>query len=154
MKDLFKLLLRFVPPYKRYLFLNIFFNLFSTLLSIFSFMLIIPILEILFKTSEASYTFIPWSEGDPERYSHQQLLLVCIGTNQNPRCHLDPHAARCMAHCNDLCQDHDQLPEFGLHHTAARRRGTRHTQLRVPQGGEPAHRIFHHRTQGATSCRV
>lgn len=64
MKDLFKLLLRFVPPYKRYLFLNIFFNLFSTLLSIFSFMLIIPILEILFKTSEASYTFIPWSEGD------------------------------------------------------------------------------------------
>ena len=64
MKDLFKLLLRFVPPYKRYLILNIFFNLLSTLLSIFSFMLIIPILEILFKTSEASYTFIPWSEGD------------------------------------------------------------------------------------------
>ena len=27
MKDLFKLLLRFVPPYKRYLILNILFNL-------------------------------------------------------------------------------------------------------------------------------
>ena len=54
MKDLFKLLLRFVPPYKRYLILNILFNLLSTLLSIFSFMLIIPILEILFKTSEAT----------------------------------------------------------------------------------------------------
>lgn len=64
MKELFKLLLRFVPPYKKYLILNIFFNLLSTLLSIFSFMLIIPILEILFKTSEATYTFIPWSEGD------------------------------------------------------------------------------------------
>ena len=64
MKDLFKLLLRFVPPYKRYLILNILFNLLSTLLSIFSFMLIIPILEILFKTSEATYTFIPWNEGD------------------------------------------------------------------------------------------
>lgn len=64
MKELFKLLLRFVPPYKKYLILNIFFNLLSTLLSIFSFMLIIPILEILFKTSDATYTFIPWSEGD------------------------------------------------------------------------------------------
>lgn len=64
MKELFKLLLRFVPPYKKYLILNIFFNLLSTLLSIFSFMLIIPILEILFKTSEATYTFIPWGEGD------------------------------------------------------------------------------------------
>lgn len=64
MKELFKLLLRFVPPYKKYLILNIFFNLLSTLLSIFSFMLIIPILEILFKTSEATYSFIPWGEGD------------------------------------------------------------------------------------------
>ena len=64
MKDLFKILLRFVPPYKKYVILNILFNLLSTLLSIFSFMLIIPILEILFKTSEATYTFIPWNEGD------------------------------------------------------------------------------------------
>ena len=64
MKELFKLLLRFVPPYKKYLIFNIFFNLLSTLLSIFSFMLIIPILEILFKTSEATYSFIPWGEGD------------------------------------------------------------------------------------------
>ena len=57
-------MLRFVPPYKKYVILNILFNLLSTLLSIFSFMLIIPILEILFKTSEATYTFIPWNEGD------------------------------------------------------------------------------------------
>ena len=65
MKDLFKLLLRFVPPYKKYLILNIFFNLLSTILSVFSFALIIPILEILFKTAEeAAYTFIPWDEGD------------------------------------------------------------------------------------------
>lgn len=64
MKELLKLLLRFVPPYKKYLILNILFNLLSTLLSIFSFMLIIPILEILFKTSETTYAFIPWGQGD------------------------------------------------------------------------------------------
>ena len=64
MKDLFKLLLRFVPPYKKYLFLNIFFNLLSTLLSVFSFALIIPILEILFKTTDTAYTFVAWGEGD------------------------------------------------------------------------------------------
>lgn len=64
MKDLFKLLLRFVPPYKKYLFLNVFFNILATILSVFSFALIIPILEILFKTSDATYTYIPWGEGE------------------------------------------------------------------------------------------
>ena len=60
MKDFIQILRRFVPPYKKYLFLNIFFNIFSTVLSLFSFALIIPILEILFKMKEISYNFIPW----------------------------------------------------------------------------------------------
>ncbi len=55
-----RVLLRFVPPYKRNLFLNIFFNIFSTILSLFSFAVIIPILEILFQTKEADYKFIEW----------------------------------------------------------------------------------------------
>ncbi len=54
------MLLRFVPPYKRNLFLNIFFNIVSTILSLFSFAVIIPILEILFQTKEAHYDFIEW----------------------------------------------------------------------------------------------
>lgn len=59
MKEFFQLLLRFVPPYKKYLFLNIFFNFLAAFLTLFSFALIIPILEMLFKVKEASYSFMP-----------------------------------------------------------------------------------------------
>ena len=60
MKDFFSILRRFVPPYKYYLVLNIFFNILASILTLFSFALIIPILEILFKLKQATYTFIPW----------------------------------------------------------------------------------------------
>ena len=59
MKEFFQLLLRFVPPYKKYLFLNIFFNFLAAFLTLFSFALIIPILEMLFKVKEAAYSFMP-----------------------------------------------------------------------------------------------
>lgn len=59
MKEFIKILRRFVPPYKKYLFLNILFNILSAFLTLFSFALIIPILEMLFKIREASYTFMP-----------------------------------------------------------------------------------------------
>ena len=52
------ILRRFVPPYKKYLFLNIFFNLLSAFLTLFSFALIIPILEMLFKIRETGYTLM------------------------------------------------------------------------------------------------
>ena len=60
MKDFLHILRRFVPPYKKYLALNIFFNLLSAVLTLFSFALIIPILEMLFKVNEVSYYFMPW----------------------------------------------------------------------------------------------
>ncbi len=59
MKDFIAVLRRFVPPYKKYLILNIFFNILAAILTLFSFALIIPILEMLFKIKEASYTFMP-----------------------------------------------------------------------------------------------
>ena len=43
-----KLLKRFIPPYRKEVALNIFFNLLSTVLSLFSFASIIPVLQILF----------------------------------------------------------------------------------------------------------
>ena len=49
-----------MPPYKYYLALNIFFNILASVLTLFSFALIIPILEILFKLKQASYTFMEW----------------------------------------------------------------------------------------------
>lgn len=60
MKEFLHILRRFVPPYKKYLALNIFFNLLSAVLTLFSFALIIPILEMLFKVNEVSYYFMPW----------------------------------------------------------------------------------------------
>ncbi|MCM1137671.1 MAG: ABC transporter ATP-binding protein/permease [Muribaculum sp.] len=59
MKDFWSLLIRFVPPYKKYLALNIFFNILAAFLTLFSFALIIPILQMLFKVNEATYTFMP-----------------------------------------------------------------------------------------------
>lgn len=62
MRQFLKVLRRFVPPYKKYLFLTVFFNLLSALLNIFSFTLIIPILQILFKIEDGTqYAYVPWS---------------------------------------------------------------------------------------------
>lgn len=55
MKDFIKILRRFVPPYKKYLALNILFNILAAFLTLFSFALIIPILEMLFKINDTVY---------------------------------------------------------------------------------------------------
>lgn len=59
MKEFIKILRRFVPPYKRYLILNIIFNMLTAVLTLFSFALIIPILEMLFKIKEVTYEYMP-----------------------------------------------------------------------------------------------
>lgn len=59
MKGFYQLLRRFVPPYKKYLILNIFFNILAAFLTLFSFAVIIPILEMLFQIKEAHYDFMP-----------------------------------------------------------------------------------------------
>ncbi|WP_108822677.1 ABC transporter ATP-binding protein [Dysgonomonas sp. Marseille-P4361] len=59
MKDFITLIRRFVPPYKKEVLLNIFFNILSAFLNVFSFMFIIPILEVLFKTDIKEYEYIP-----------------------------------------------------------------------------------------------
>ena len=65
MKEIFKILKRFVPPYKRSLILSLIFTLFSAILNVFSFMVIIPILQILFKINDTSgVEFIEWSAMD------------------------------------------------------------------------------------------
>ena len=52
-----QLIRRFVPPYKGQMALNIFFNLLSTVLSLFSFAAIIPVLQLLFGLSEAGSVY-------------------------------------------------------------------------------------------------
>ncbi|MBD5252765.1 MAG: ABC transporter ATP-binding protein [Barnesiella sp.] len=59
MNDLKSIIMRFVPPYKKYLALNIFFNTLAAFLTLFSFAVIIPILEMLFKVKEDVYGYMP-----------------------------------------------------------------------------------------------
>ncbi len=59
MKDFWQLLIRFVPPYKKYFIGNIICNILTAFLTLFSFAVIIPILEILFGINKAEYTFLP-----------------------------------------------------------------------------------------------
>lgn len=51
----FKKILRFAIPYKKYAFLNIFFNILYALFSALSFAALIPMLDVLFKQSEKVY---------------------------------------------------------------------------------------------------
>ncbi len=59
MKDFYMVLRRFLPPYKKYLVLNVVFNLLAAFLTLFSFALIIPILEMLFQINQARYELMP-----------------------------------------------------------------------------------------------
>ena len=52
MKDFLQVLRRFVPPYKKYLVLSVVFNILSAILNVFSFMSLVPMLNILFKTGD------------------------------------------------------------------------------------------------------
>ena len=60
MKDFWKILKRFTAPYKWYLFGAVGINILSAIFNIFSFTLIIPILQILFKMDTTVYQFIQW----------------------------------------------------------------------------------------------
>ena len=66
MKEFLQVLRRFVPPYKKYLALSVIFNILSAVLNVFSFMAIMPILQILFKTSDATTvtTLMAWDWGN------------------------------------------------------------------------------------------
>ena len=66
MKEFLNVLRRFVPPYKKYLILSVVFNILSAVLNIFSFAALIPILQILFQTSDAetATSLMAWDWGN------------------------------------------------------------------------------------------
>ena len=70
MKAFWKVLKRFAAPYKKYLGGSLILNLLSAVFNIFSFALLIPILNILFKMDQTVYEFMPW-DGMP---SKEQLM--------------------------------------------------------------------------------
>lgn len=59
-KGFFTILRRFIPPYKRNIVLNVIFNVMTAFLTLFSFALIIPILEMLFGINQAHYSYMEW----------------------------------------------------------------------------------------------
>ncbi|MGM9845086.1 MAG: ABC transporter ATP-binding protein [Muribaculaceae bacterium] len=63
MREFIKILRRFVPPYKKYLALNILFNILTAFLTLFSFAIIIPILEMLFQIKETHYAYMALADG-------------------------------------------------------------------------------------------
>lgn len=85
-----QLIKRFVGPYKKNVVLNIVCNILATFFSVFSFALIVPILQILFKTAEVTYQYMPfdwtfdtmknnaywWVSNYIEQNSAQQALLL------------------------------------------------------------------------------
>ena len=72
MKEFLNVLRRFIPPYKKYLILSVVFNILSAILNIFSFAALIPILQILFQTSDAetATTVMAWD------WSNVQTVLL------------------------------------------------------------------------------
>lgn len=81
MKEFLKVLRRFVPPYKKYLFLSIFFNISSAVLNIFSFAALIPILQILFQTgdAEAATAVMAWDWGNVQEVLMNNLNYYVNG---------------------------------------------------------------------------
>lgn len=85
MKDFIKILRRFVPPYKKYLILNIIFNILAAFLTLFSFALVIPILEMLFQVKEVHYEYMAMGTGSLKDvivnnfYYYVQQTIVDLG---------------------------------------------------------------------------
>ena len=62
MKEFWKLIKTYVTPYRRYVAGSVVMNILSAVFNVFSFSLLIPILQILFKVGERNYEFIPWED--------------------------------------------------------------------------------------------
>lgn len=66
MKEFLQLIRRFVAPYKKYVGWAVLLNILSAVFNVFSFALIAPILDILFKTgkNQEVYEYVAWGSGD------------------------------------------------------------------------------------------
>ncbi len=79
MKAFWKVLKRFAAPYKKYLAGSVVLNLFSAVFNIFSFALLIPILNILFKMDSTVYEFMPW-DGTPSKEQIMNNFYYYVST--------------------------------------------------------------------------
>ena len=82
MRDFFKILKRFIPPYKKQLILNFLFNLLSALFTVFSVTMMIPILDILFDQKKNVYDMMPWAM-NLEALKHNLYYYITIFKDEN-----------------------------------------------------------------------
>lgn len=82
MKDFFKILKRFIPPYKKQLILNFLFNLLSALFTVFSVAMMIPILDIIFDTAKDVTNLVPW-EMSKDAIFHNATYYITIFKTEN-----------------------------------------------------------------------
>ncbi|MBR4937032.1 MAG: ABC transporter ATP-binding protein, partial [Bacteroidaceae bacterium] len=61
MKEFIKMLRQFAAPYKKYLAGSLVFNLLSAVLNVFSFVSLIPMLQMLFGIDTTQYQFMDWN---------------------------------------------------------------------------------------------
>lgn len=76
---------KYFVRYKRYIGGTLLFNILAAIFNVFSFTVLLPILQILFKVNTERYQFVPWSEGDlletakNNGYYYSQLLIDNYG---------------------------------------------------------------------------
>ena len=64
MNEFLRMMRQYVAPYKAYLFGGLLFNVLSAVLNVFSFVSIIPMLQLLFGIDKQEYHFIPWDTAE------------------------------------------------------------------------------------------
>lgn len=79
MREFWKILKRYSAPYKSCLVWAVILNILSAVFNIFSFTLIIPILNILFKIDTKVYEFIPWESTEPFKEKLLNNLYFYVG---------------------------------------------------------------------------
>ena len=72
MKQFIQLMIKYLSPYKRYVVGTLGFNLLSAILNVFSFLSIMPMLNILFKIDTTEYVYIAWGS---EGYGFKDVLV-------------------------------------------------------------------------------
>ena len=67
LKDFLKIMRQYASPYKGHLAAAVVLNILSAVFNIFSFAVLVPLLQILFKVNDQVYSFIPWSADMPAK---------------------------------------------------------------------------------------
>ena len=70
------LLRRFIPPYKKYVFLSLLFNLLTLIFSLFSYTAIMPVLNVLFKIEQTVAVYQNWT-------SHDSIKVIINAVKNN-----------------------------------------------------------------------